>query len=63
MEQAFQSTVPTAMDKLLITRNMDTTSLATTFPFTSSDLTSDEGIMYGVNKHNRKCSTNKDLVI
>ncbi|MBI2414749.1 DUF87 domain-containing protein [candidate division WWE3 bacterium] len=52
MEQAFQSTVPTAMDKLLITRNMDTTSLATTFPFTSSDLTSDEGIMYGVNKHN-----------
>uniref|UniRef100_A0A7C4Y2C3 DUF87 domain-containing protein n=1 Tax=candidate division WWE3 bacterium TaxID=2053526 RepID=A0A7C4Y2C3_UNCKA len=52
MEQAFQSTVPAAMDKLLVTRNMDTTSLATTFPFTSSDLTSDEGIMYGINRHN-----------
>ncbi len=52
MEEAFQSTIPTAMDKLLITRNMDTTSLATTFPFTSSDLTMDDGIMYGINKHN-----------
>jgi len=52
MEQAFQSTIPAASDKLLYTRNMDTTSLATTFPFTSSDLTSDEGIMYGLNKHN-----------
>lgn len=52
MEEAFQSTVPNAIDKLLITRNMDTTSLATTFPFTSSDLTSDDGIMYGINRHN-----------
>ncbi len=52
MEDAFQSTIPAAMDKMLITRNMDTTSLATTFPFTSSDLTSDEGIMYGINRHN-----------
>jgi conjugal transfer ATP-binding protein TraC len=52
MEDAFTSTIPAGMDKMLITRNMDTTSLATTFPFTSSDLTMDEGIMYGVNKHN-----------
>jgi len=52
MEQAFQSTIPAGLDKLLITRNMDTTSLATTFPFTSSDLTMEEGIMYGINKHN-----------
>ena len=52
MEEAFQSTIPIGMDKLLITRNMDTTSLATTFPFTSSDLTMDEGIMYGINRHN-----------
>jgi type IV secretory pathway VirB4 component len=52
MEEAFQATVPVAMDKLLITRNMDTTSLATTFPFTSSDLTSEDGIMYGINIHN-----------
>jgi len=52
MEEAFQSTIPAGSDKLLITRNMDTTSLATTFPFTSSDLTSDVGIMYGINMHN-----------
>lgn len=52
MEQAFQSTIPTALDKLLITRNMDTTSIATTFPFTSSDLTQESGIMYGINRHN-----------
>ncbi len=52
MEEAFQSTVPTGLDKLLITRNMDTTSLATTFPFTSSELTMEEGIMYGINRHN-----------
>ncbi len=52
MEDAFQSTVPAGLDKLLITRNMDTTSLATTFPFTTSDLTMEEGIMYGINRHN-----------
>ncbi|KKS06760.1 hypothetical protein A3K01_04315 [candidate division WWE3 bacterium RIFOXYD1_FULL_43_17] len=52
MEDAFQSSIPTGLDKMLITRNMDTTSLATTFPFTSSDLTMEEGIMYGINRHN-----------
>lgn len=52
MEDAFTSTIPIGLDKLLITRNMDTTSLATTFPFTSSDLTMEEGIMYGINRHN-----------
>jgi len=52
MESAFQSTIPTCLDKLLITRNMDTTSLATTFPFTSSELTANEGILYGINEHN-----------
>jgi type IV secretory pathway VirB4 component len=36
----------------MITRNMDTTSLATTFPFTSSELTSNEGVLYGINEHN-----------
>lgn len=32
---------------------MDTTSLATTFPFVSSELTMDDGILYGINKHNK----------
>ncbi len=52
MEEAFQSTIPTSVDKLHIVRNMDTTSLATTFPFTSSELTANKGILYGINEHN-----------
>ena len=52
MEEAFQSTIPTCMDKLKIMRNMDTTSIATTFPLTSSELTANEGILYGINEHN-----------
>ncbi|MCL4397925.1 ATP-binding protein [Patescibacteria group bacterium] len=52
MEDGFRTTQPLCVDKLLITRNMDTTSLATTFPFTSSELTANEGVMYGLNEHN-----------
>lgn len=52
MEDAFLSCIPQGLDKLMVTRNMDTTSIATTFPFTSSMLSSDEGIMYGINKLN-----------
>jgi conjugal transfer ATP-binding protein TraC len=52
-EQGFQSTQPLGLDNLYITRNMDTTSLATTFPFVTSELTMDHGIMYGLNLHNK----------
>lgn len=52
MEEAFQSTLPLGVDKLSITRNMDTTSLATTFPFTSAELSSDQGVLYGINEDN-----------
>ncbi len=52
MEDAFKTTTPVCIDHLMVTRNMDTTSLATTFPFTSSELSSSEGIMYGINEHN-----------
>ena len=51
-EPGFISTQPLALDKMHITRNMDTTSLATTFPFVSSELTMDHGVMYGLNLHN-----------
>lgn len=51
--QGFVSTQPLGLDPLFITRNMDTTSLATTFPFVSSELTMDHGIMYGINMHNK----------
>lgn len=52
MEHAWISTLPFCQDELEITRNMNTSPLATSFPFTSSDLTDDHGIMYGINRHN-----------
>lgn len=52
MEKGFLSTVPFGRDALSITRNMDTTSLATTFPLTSAELSSDEGVLYGINSQN-----------
>lgn len=52
MEEGFKTTLPLGQDQLYLTHNMDTTSLATTFPFTSSELTANEGIMYGINEHN-----------
>ncbi len=52
MVEGFTSTVPVDLDALKLDHNMDTTSLATTFPFTTSELTSNEGIIYGINEHN-----------
>lgn len=52
MEDGFKSTLPLDQDLLRLTHNMDTTSLATTFPFASSQLSANEGIMYGINEHN-----------
>jgi type IV secretory pathway VirB4 component len=52
MEEGFKSTVPLGEDKLYIARNMDTTSLASTFPFSSAMLTQDKGVMYGINQQN-----------
>ena len=52
MEDGFKSCLPQGTDLLNLTHNMDTTSLATTFPFASSELTANEGIMYGINEHN-----------
>jgi len=51
-EESFITTLPLGCDKLSINRNMDTTSLATTFPFVSSDLSDDRGVMFGINEHN-----------
>lgn len=51
MEDGFKSTLPIFYDKLAVWRNMDTTSLAMTFPFSTASLTRNEGIMYGVNQH------------
>lgn len=52
MEAGFKSSVPLGQDQLYLSRNMDTTSLASTFPFTSATLTQEKGIMYGINQLN-----------
>lgn len=52
MEQGFTSTLPLMMDELNVLRNFDTGSLSSTFPFTSTELTQDDGILYGINRHN-----------
>lgn len=52
MEEGFKTTLPIGQDQLYITRNMDTTSLASTFPFTSAMLTQDKGVLYGINQQN-----------
>jgi conjugal transfer ATP-binding protein TraC len=48
----FNSTLPLGLDELDIANNMNTSPLSTTFPFVSSDLTSNDGILYGINRHN-----------
>ncbi len=51
-EQGFNSTLPQCSDQLQIRRNMNTGAVSTSFPFTSADLSQDNGILYGVNMHN-----------
>ena len=51
-EQAFTSVVPQFTDQLQIYRNMNTGAISTSFPFTSADLTQENGILYGINMHN-----------
>ncbi|MFS8159065.1 MAG: VirB4 family type IV secretion system protein, partial [Candidatus Roizmanbacteria bacterium] len=53
MEEGFKSTIPLFQDKLSVWRNMDTSSLAYTFPFSSATLTSNTGILYGINQHDK----------
>ncbi|MFH1966741.1 MAG: DUF87 domain-containing protein, partial [Patescibacteria group bacterium] len=51
-EQGLISTLPLESDKLMIHNNFDTQSLSASFPFMSSDLTDNKGILYGINRHN-----------
>lgn len=48
----FTSTLPEALDRLQIGFNMNSSPIATSFPFVSSDLSSDNGVLYGINRHN-----------
>lgn len=51
-EQGFNSTLPLANDELFIVNNLNTMPLSTNFPFISYELSSNEGILYGINRHN-----------
>lgn len=51
-EQGFTSTLPLGIDELLVAFNMNSSPIASSFPFISSELTSDDGILYGINRHN-----------
>ena len=51
-EQGFNSTMPLCNDELAVSFNMNSSPIAASFPFISSDLTSDDGILYGINRHN-----------
>ncbi len=50
--EALQSILPRAEDQLAQKRNLDSSSVALTFPFMSSELVQERGILYGVNKSN-----------
>ncbi len=51
-DKGFKSTLPLLTDNLDIETAMNSSPIAATFPFVSSDLTSDSGILYGINRHN-----------
>lgn len=51
-EQGFSSTLPIGVDQLQVTFNMNSSPIASSFPFISADLSSDSGILYGINRHN-----------
>lgn len=51
-EQGFRSTLPLALDELAVNSKMNSSPLSSIFPFVSFDLTSDRGILFGINRHN-----------
>jgi len=51
-KEGFISTTPYGLDLLMVTIPINTEPLSTTFPFISFDLSSNSGILYGINGHN-----------
>jgi len=52
MLEGYNSSLPLSNDELAVNNNMNTKPLSTVFPFVSSELTSNDGILYGINRHN-----------
>jgi type IV secretory pathway VirB4 component len=51
-EQGFKSVLPIGDDLLAVHSKLNSSPLSSLFPFISFDLTSDKGILYGINRHN-----------
>lgn len=50
--EGFKSVIPTAEDLLAVNYKLNSSPLSSLFPFVSFDLTSNKGILYGINRHN-----------
>lgn len=51
-EEGFNSALPLNTDRLAIHSYLNSGPISSTFPFVSFDLTSNRGILYGINRHN-----------
>ncbi len=51
-EEGFNAGLPLNNDSLLIHTYLNSASISSTLPFVSFDLTSNKGILYGINRHN-----------
>ncbi len=51
-ESGYKSVLPIASDELNVHSKLNSSPLSSLFPFVSFDLTSDKGILYGINRHN-----------
>ncbi len=50
--EGLEGVFPLGNDRLLIHNKMNSSPLSSLFPFVSFDLTSNKGILYGINRHN-----------
>lgn len=50
--EGLMTVVPLAKDRITVRNPMNSGPISSFFPFVSNSLTSDQGIMYGVNRHN-----------
>ena len=51
-EAGFKSVIPLGTDQLSVHSKLNSAPLSSLFPFISFELTSDKGILYGINRHN-----------
>ncbi len=51
-EDGFKTVSPIGIDRLNVTQKLNSEPISSMFPFVSFDLTGDQGILYGVNRHN-----------